>query len=207
MRGLRDHLLLLRDFFRTDFPKLLLWCAVTLAVGPLLGCAAAFAAPEESAALIDSFVRQIAEEGILDKAGNLSVFGLLLNNWRAMLFSAVYGLAPFLFLPVFTLLANGILLGVMGGIYWSQGLSAALFLAALLPHGIFEIPALLLSAACGVCLCRNMCRIVTGSQRRVPMVELAGDLLRVMLLLVFPLTVAAAVMEAYVTPLVAGLFQ
>ena len=39
------------------------------------------------------------------------------------------------------------------------------------------------------------------------MVELAGDLLRVMLLLVFPLTVAAAVMEAYVTPLVAGLFQ
>ena len=124
-----------------------------------------------------------------------------------MLFSAVSGRAPSLLQPVITPPAKGILLGVMGGIYWSQGLSAALFLAALLPHGIFEIPALLLSAACGVCLCRNMCRIVTGSQRRVPMVELAGDLLRVMLLLVFPLTVAAAVMEAYVTPLVAGLFQ
>ena len=39
------------------------------------------------------------------------------------------------------------------------------------------------------------------------MVELLSDLLRVMLLVVLPLTVLAAVMECYVTPVVMGLFM
>ena len=64
----------------------------------------------------------------------------------------------------------------------------------------------MLSISCGVCLCRNMCRIVTRDERRVPLVELLGDLLRVLLLMVLPLTVLAAVMECYVTPVVMGLF-
>ena len=82
-----------------------------------------------------------------------------------------------------------------------------LYLAGILPHGIFELPALLISAACGVCLCRNMSRLVTSSPKRVPMVELLSDLLRVMLLIVLPMTVAAAFIEAYVTPLVMSLFM
>ena len=39
------------------------------------------------------------------------------------------------------------------------------------------------------------------------MVELLSDLLRVMLLIVLPMTVAAAFIEAYVTPLVMSLFM
>ena len=62
------------------------------------------------------------------------------------------------------------------------------------------------AVACGFCLCKNMCRIVTSSSQRVPLVELASDLLRVLLLIVLPLTVLAAVMERYVTPVVMGLF-
>ena len=54
--------------------------------------------------------------------------------------------------------------------------------------------------------CKEMCRIVTSSSQRVPLVELASDLLRVLLLVVLPLTVLAAVMECYVTPVVMGLF-
>lgn len=83
----------------------------------------------------------------------------------------------------------------------------ALLLAGLLPHGIFELPAMVLSIACGVQLCRNMCLLVTSSPRRVPMVELLGDLLRVMVLLVAPMTVAAALIECYVTPAVMWLFR
>ena len=78
--------------------------------------------------------------------------------------------------------------------------------AGILPHGIFELPALVLSIACGVYLCRNMCRLVTSSPRRVPMVALLGDLLRVLVVLVAPMTVAAAFIECYVTPVIMGLF-
>ena len=99
------------------------------------------------------------------------------------------------------------LLGMMAVIYLANDLSLAAYLAGILPHGIFELPALVLSISCGVCLCRNMCRLVTGSDRRIPMVELLSDLLRVMLLVVLPLTVLAAVMECYVTPVVMGLFM
>ena len=82
-----------------------------------------------------------------------------------------------------------------------------LYLAGILPHGIFELPALVIAAACGVCLCRNMGRLVTSSPKRVPMVELLSDLLRVLLFWSLPMTVAAAFPEAYVTPLVMALFM
>jgi len=63
-----------------------------------------------------------------------------------------------------------------------------------------------LSIACGACLCRNMCRLAVSSPRRIPMVELLGDLLRVLVMVVAPLTVAAAFTECYVTPVIMSMF-
>ena len=51
-----------------------------------------------------------------------------------------------------------------------------------------------------------MGRIVTSSPQRVPMVDLLSSLLRVLLFLVMPMTVLAAFLEAYVTPIVMALF-
>ena len=136
----------------------------------------------------------------------MSVFGLLMNNWRAMLLSAAYGFIPFLFLPVFSLLVNGALLGVIASYYMTHGMSMLLFLAGILPHGVLELPALVLSIACGAYLCRNMCRLAVSSPQRIPMVELLGDLLRVLVLLVAPMVVAAAFIECYITPVIMGLF-
>ena len=149
----------------------------------------------------------IEDAGVVDSAGNLSPFGLLTNNWTAMLTAALYGFVPFLFLPLLSIAVNGLLMGLLAAWYHSNGISLGLYLAGILPHGIFELPALLLSDACGVCLCRNMCRLVVSSPKRTPMVELLCDLLRVMLLIVLPMTVAAAFIEAYVTPVVMALFM
>ena len=178
-----------------------------MAAAAVLGVALTAMEPEVVEDIMNGFMRQIQEAGVIDETGNLSVFAMLTNNWMAMLFSALYGFIPFLFLPLFSLLANGSLLGMMAVIYLANDLSLAAYLAGILPHGIFELPALVLSISCGVCLCGNMCRLVTGSDRRIPMVELLSDLLRVMLLVVLPLTVLAAVMECYVTPVVMGLFM
>ena len=172
----------------------------------VLGGAMAAMAPEVAASMLNSFMEQVQEAGVIDESGNMSVFALLTNNWTAMLLAALYGLIPFLFLPVFSLLANGAILGMMAVVFCAQGMPLAAYFAGILPHGIFELPALALSVACGFCLCKNMCRIVTSSSQRVPLVELASDLLRVLLLVVLPLTVLAAVMERYVTAVVMGLF-
>ena len=206
MSWLRDQYSLLREFLRSGFSRFLFWCAVGLTASFALGLGGAALRPELAETAIDAFSRQVAQAGVLDGEGGLSVWALLMNNWRAMLLSAAYGFIPFLFLPVLSLLVNGALLGVMASYYMSHGMSMLLFLAGILPHGVFELPALVLSIACGACLCRNMCRLAVSSPRRVPMVELLGDLLRVLLLLVAPMVVAAAFIECYVTPAVMGLF-
>lgn len=206
MSALRDQIALLRDFLRTGFRRTVLGCAVFLAVSAALGYVAAKSAPEQVEAVLDAFQQIIEDSGVIDEGGNISVFALLMNNWRAMLISVVDGFVPFLFLPLFSLFTNGTLLGLMAGYYHTQGLSLGLYAAGILPHGVFELGALVLSIACGVYLCRNLCYMILRSPRRIPLVELLTDLLRVLLLVVMPLTVAAAFIECYVTPMVMGLF-
>ena len=206
MSALREQYTLLREFWRDGFYRLALGCAAGLLAAVVVGYAIALAAPDVVSEVLDAFQTMVEEAGIVDEAGNVSVFSLLVNNWHAMLLSAGYGFVPFLFLPILSLLSNGILLGIMAGYYQTSGFSMAMYLAGILPHGVFELTALVLSIACGICLCRNLCRIATRSPRRVSLVELLSDLLRMLLLIVMPLTVAAAFIECYITPLVIALF-
>ena len=206
MEFLKEQIQLLRSFLATDYRRTVLWCTLVMLAAAALGWMSSAADPQAADQVIGQFTAVIAESGVADEEGNLSPLGLLANNWQAVLFPVAMGFVPFLFLPLLTLASNGCLLGMMGLWVQQRGMSLTAYLAGILPHGIFEIPALVMSAACGVCLCRNMCRIVTGSRRAEPLAELLGDLLRVMLLLVLPMIAAAAVLEAYVTPVVRSFF-
>lgn len=203
---MREQLSLLGRFLREDLRRPALWCAGGMAAVIALGAAAGLMAPEAVAQVMDAFMDMVLDAGVMDEAGNLSPFALLLNNWRAMLTAICYGFLPFIYLPALTLVTNGFLIGMMAAYYHAAGLPMSLYLAALLPHGIFELTALVLAAACGVHLCRNMGRVITNSPQKVPLVEHLSDLLRVLLLVIAPLTAAAAFIECYITPLVAGLF-
>ena len=207
MSWLREQFTLLNSFLRSDFRKTLLGCAIGMIAAGVLGFVVSMLLPEVAWNMIQNFMDQISQSGVIDEEGQMSVFTLLMNNWRAMLVSALYGLMPFLFLPLVSLLTNGLMLGVMFGIYQANGLSLLALLAGLMPHGIFELPALVFSIACGVRLCRNMCLLVTGSPQKTPFQALAEDLLRVLVLVIAPLTVAAAFVECYVTPIVMEWFM
>ena len=207
MSWLSEQFVLLGKFLRTDFWKTILWCTAGMAAAGVLGFMLSVFQPDAAMAAIQNFMDHIAESGVIDEEGQMSVFALLMNNWRAMLVSALYGLVPFLFLPLVSLLTNGLLLGVMFGIYQANGLSLLTLLAGLAPHGVFELPALVFSIACGVWLCRNMCLLVVNSPQKPPFMALAEDLLRVLVLVIAPLTMAAAFVECYVTPVVMGWFM
>ena len=207
MSWLKEQFVLLGKFLRTDFRKTILRCAAGMVIAGLLGFGLSMIQPETAMMMINNFMEQIAQSGVIDEEGQMSVFALLMNNWRAMLVSALYGLIPFLFLPMVSLLVNGLLVGVLFGIYQANGLSLLALLAGLVPHGVFELPALVFSIACGVRLCRNMGLLVTGNPQKTPFAELAEDLLRVLVFVIAPLTVAAAFVECYVTPVVMGMFM
>ncbi len=207
MSWLKEQASLLAEFLRGGFRRTLGYCALGMFLAVLLGAGIGLLFPQQAYQALNAFMEQIAESGVVDEAGEMSVFALLLNNWRAMLMSAAYGFIPFLFLPVMSLVMNGALLGMLAAIFVTDGMSLAAYLAGILPHGIFEIPALIFSIACGVYLCRNMCRLVVSSPDRVPMLELLEELLRVVVLVIAPLTAAAAFVECYVTPVVMGFFM
>ena len=206
MNALKEQLSLLGQFLRTDFRKVFIGCLLAMALAIILGFVVGSLSPETVNTVLEQFMAMVEDAGIMDSDGNISPFGLLTNNWSAMLLAVVYGFVPFLFLPASSIVSNGLLIGLLAAWYHGNGMSMGLYLAGILPHGIFELPALVIAAACGVCLCRNMSRIVTSSPRRVPMVELLSNLLRVLLFLVMPMTVVAAFLEAYVTPIVMALF-
>ena len=205
MSWIKEQFVLLRQYLRSGFRHTLLLCALGMLAAALAGFIVGLLFPQQASQVMTQFMEQIEESGVIDGSGALSVFALLMNNWRAMLFSAAYGVIPFVFLPLLSLIMNGVLLGLLAALFQAGGTSLLVYLAGILPHGIFEIPALVFSIACGVTLCMNLTRMATGNPKKRPVLPLLEDLLRVLVLVVAPMTVAAAFIECYVTPVVMGM--
>lgn len=132
----------------------------------------------------------------------INVPKLVASNLVAMCCGTVLGAVPFLFLPALPLVMNALVVGAMGGILQVSGLSAVYFFAALVPHGIFEIPAMLISYAMGFCLCLTLAGNIVRSPRARSVRGTLMGILRTFVLVVTPLTVLAGLTEAYVTPLI-----
>ena len=78
----------------------------------------------------------------------------------------------------------------------SHGHSAIFIAAAILPHGIFEIPAFILAAALGFLWRSHLSLNGTGPLIRLPMQSV---LHRLFIFCVVPLIAMAAVVEAFIT--------
>lgn len=137
--------------------------------------------------------------------GALSALGLFTNNVRACIVTMIYGLFPLLQLPALALGMNAMILGILAAWYLSQGFPMLGYLAGLLPHGIFELPALILSFAVGLYICGQLTRRCRGDKTALGFWDCLS-LLGQATLLLLPLLAVAAVMEAYVTPVFAALF-
>jgi stage II sporulation protein M len=77
--------------------------------------------------------------------------------------------------------------------------SALFVAAALLPHGIFEIPAFILSGSLGILLAQSLIAEWYGSGDTA---DAARVFARLFLVTVLPLVTAAAIVEAFITPIV-----
>lgn len=139
--------------------------------------------------------------------GRLSAPLLFASSLRACVVVMLYGLLPFLYLPALALGMNALALGGLGAWYLHQGHSAAAWLAGLLPHGIFELPALVLSMATGLCVCGHLSRRLLGDKSALGLWECLALISRMLFLAAAPLMAAAALMEAYVTPAAAAFFN
>jgi len=139
----------------------------------------------------------------LGNAGTLGVaLRIFKNNAIAVVAILVFSLVPFVYFPVIAILTNGVALGIvmadrMHGAGWLSP-----FLRSLLPHGVTELTAIFLAASLGIALCTGMTRRVLRLPPKEPidLRERAARVLRPFVLLVLPLLLVSAFIEAFVTP-------
>ena len=117
-----------------------------------------------------------------------------LKSFLALILGIGFGVIPFLFLA-----GNGVILGILADLISRQ--QGVLFvIAATLPHGIIEVPVILISAGIGFRLGHVMYLSITGMRTdiRQELNQGVGFYIR----RIVPLLFIAAAIETFITPLI-----
>lgn len=119
-----------------------------------------------------------------------------LKSFVAMLLGVFFGIAPIAFVAI-----NGLIIGLVVSVF-TQAQGPLATVAALLPHGIIEIPAFIVSSAMGVRLGMSFYRRLKGEHGLGA--EIIAAILFFLIYLV-PAFLVAAFIEAYITPVILSL--
>lgn len=155
----------------------------------------------DAAGLAPRIAENLAAFGFLSPAGVAWVFG---TNVRALALASAAGAFSWGVLGLVLLMVPLALAGFFTGLMAQAGISPMLFLGAfVLPHGVLEIPAALITGAAVLRL--GMCLLAPppGLSLGEAWLSALADWAKLMLAVVTPLLAGAAVIEALVTPWVA----
>ncbi|HEY1269438.1 MAG TPA: stage II sporulation protein M [Candidatus Binatia bacterium] len=187
-----------RDYIRELAPYLLASVALLLA-GALAGVAMAERAPD-----ISSMRREALSEFVSLFKGlpaPLLALAIFLNNAVKTLVVIVAGVFAGI-LPLVFLLINGYVLGIVfHATVHTEGLWA--FVAAVAPHGVLELPAVLLGTSIGLMMGAGAIRKFIKKEN----IELSSQLARGMrffVTVIVPLLVVSALIEAFITAPLSG---
>jgi stage II sporulation protein M len=147
-----------------------------------------------------SWLQQLAE--MLKPFRLSTALFIYFKNVSSLVFGFVF--SPFLLLPpVLSLVVNGWLLSYVSTAVIQQR-SLWLLLAGILPHGIFEIPAIVLGEAAALSFGTAVLMALVSPAKRdklFPKLKMSAKYL----LVAFALLVPAAIIETYITPLLVRL--
>lgn len=178
----------------SEFPRYALVTIAILLFSLVAGVAVTVTNPEAGQQILD-MLKEALLGGVIDSTPAELAVTLFLNNLQACTLMFLGG-ATLGILTVFIILSNGVVIGsVMEFVRQQQG--GLYVAAALIPHGIFEIPAFIISGTLGLLLGRALWIEVTANG------DAAGEALslgRTFLFVVIPLVAVAAVTEAFITP-------
>jgi len=147
------------------------------------------------------------DQGFLNGLENIQFFSIAgagtiwLHNLRALALATILGIFSFGVLAVIILMLPLIMIGYLMANMASVGLHPATFFATLvLPHGILEIPAIILAGAAILRLGATLAAPSQGQPIGEAWLRSLAAWARVMLGLVTPMLLGAALLEALLTP-------
>lgn len=173
-----------------------IFAAILFTVSVALGVVAVARDPAVGMEVMTLFRDQVAAQLLSDSPPVLAA-KIFLNNLATCLLLFLGG-ASLGIVTVLVLTANGLLIGAVAELVRQQ--QGPLFIAAaLVPHGIFEIPAFLIAGGLGLLLGQALMAEWHGAADAA---AAAVPLARLFLRIVVPLLAVAAVVEAFITPAV-----
>jgi len=190
-----------KTFANMRLPALLV--TVVLIAGVVLGVSLAdqFIIPPElinNATLQNGGIEGLQEFRFYD---NSSIPMVWLNNLRTIILATFAGLLSFGVLALIIMVFPVASIGFFAATTASAGLSPFLFLLAfVLPHGILEIPALIIAGAAILRLGATIASPAPGRTIGEAWLGAAADWAKVMVGLVLPLLLGAAALEVLLTP-------
>jgi len=168
-----------------------------------IGLAFGFATPASVSSLLSKDLAALGEQvaSILALPQFLIAIFIFLKNASALLLSFL--LSPILCLvPIMALTVNGWLLAFVSASVVQEE-SLGYVLAGLLPHGVFELPALILGQAAALSFGAMVILALFKKESRSLLLPNVKQNLKY-LLIALALLVPAAIIETYITPLLLG---
>ena len=167
----------------------------------ITGLFAAAVYPEKSTSLMDLLKEIFGWITVLDPFERmLAIFkNNAIDSFLALIFGIGFGIVP-----VFIVAINGFFLGMVALVF-SKQTSLPFVLAAILPHGIIELPMVLLSAGIGLKLGHEVYMYFKGIRTNLKEEFKLG--IWFFIRYIVPLLFIAAFIESYVTPVIALLFR
>ena len=149
-------------------------------------------------AFMETLGRQFAP--VVNLPPLLVMVTIFLNNvlkcFIAMLLGIFFGIAPVVFVAI-----NGLIIGLVTSMF-TQAQGPLATAAAVLPHGVIEVPAFILSSAMGVRLGIRFYERIRGEHGLGT--EIIAAIL-FFLVYLLPAFLVAAFIEAYITPIIMSL--
>jgi len=152
---------------------------------------------------IQELTEKVGDSTTFMGMGNeLSAPYIFTHNIRAVGVILLAGLVSFSVLGMLVYLVNLSAVGVVLGAFKLLGYSPVMLaLSGILPHGIFEIPALVLASAATLHIGVVLVTPQIGRSMGEVVLELLASWAKIVIGVVIPLLFIAAVIETYVTPL------
>lgn len=185
-------------FLRERIVKLFLIALVLFVVCAVASTIYFNANPDVATEIIEDFME--GHEDLITEEGKVSALGLFLNNSRAAAIAFAFGfIAP---LALLFLAINAGSIGAMLALTAEEGMASwKVILFGLAPHGIFELSAFFLAVALGLYVGTYIFR----KNKPYSWGLLGRHVLLSLVVVAIPLIAFAAVIEAYITPILLDL--
>ena len=184
----------LSDLAGVNYRRWLIAAVLLFITGLVLG---AVASPSLSSIYDTEYLEELAEM-LSPLSAPALMFAILFNNMIAL--SISFALSPiFLIMPMLSLVTNGWVLSAVGAEIIQQE-SLGYFMAGIMPHGIFEIPALIIAQAAALSFGAMVVSALFVKEKRPLVIPSLKQNLKYMGIAVL-LMIPAAIIEAFITPL------